>query len=248
MQAFWGSPWMFTPGIQIMKFALADGVVSVETKNGKSIKSPLSDLEVIIWDKSRGMECVVLLLKYGDDKIKVTHNSIRFEEEEIEDINAILAHAGKVKESKGSKLSGLLAKFKSIVKDVTDEDDYINLSGDIILSLNEKYRERALVRRSQSDSEPQEESFAKYLEDQLNNIDEKKYPRTQLQIDTDNRIDELITNISNNNLPDENEVKRLLSDSSDKGRQTLLYAYEIGLENRRRDMIHSFISDAVYPL
>ena len=248
LQAFWGSPWMFTPGIQIMKFALADGVVSVETKNGKSIKAPLSDLEVIIWDKSRGTECVVLLLKYGDDKIKVTHNSIRFEEEEIEDINAILAHAGKVKESKGSKLSGLLAKFKSIVKDVTDEDDYINLSGDIILSLNEKYRERALVRRSQSDSEPQEESFAKYLEDQLNNIDEKKYPRTQLQIDTDNRIDELITNISNNNLPDENEVKRLLSDSSDKGRQTLLCAYEIGLENRRRNMIHSFIADAVYPL
>ncbi|MBD5192539.1 MAG: hypothetical protein HDS88_06565 [Bacteroidales bacterium] len=248
LQAFWGSPWMFTPGMQIMKFALADGVVYVETKNGKFIKAPLSDLEVIIQDKSRGMDCAVLLLKYGDDKIKVTHNSIRFEEEEIEDINAILTRAGKVRESKVSKLSGLLAQINSIAKDVTDEDAYINLSGDIISSLNEKYRERAAARRSQSDSEPQEESFAKYLEDQLNNIDEKQNPRTQLQIDTDNRIDELITDISNNNLPDENEVKRLLSDSSDKGRHILLCAYESGLENRGRNMVHSFISDAVYPL
>lgn len=91
-------------GRYIKTFEYTTGKLKITTKNGKFIVAPLSELRVLLVDDKFGMDGAAITLKYKDQKLKICHNDILFEDWEIEDMNRILSYAGEVKAGLATKL------------------------------------------------------------------------------------------------------------------------------------------------
>ena len=94
----------FLRGRYIKSFEYATGVIKIVTNNGKSMVAPLGELSVLLVDDKFGMDGAAITLKYKDQKVKICHNDILFEDWEIEDMNRILSYAGEVKAGLATKL------------------------------------------------------------------------------------------------------------------------------------------------
>lgn len=114
----------------IQEFYVSNGNIKIIMQTGRSLESPLSELEFVIKEDYSGSGTTFYEIKNEETKLSFTFNYWCFDESEIQDIYNVLIRAGKITESKLYKSLKWVFMISGFVKDIFSAGSLTDIVGE----------------------------------------------------------------------------------------------------------------------